>query len=199
MPPMPLPNMAFMPVQYPMAGPESRTGGEERDSGFAGTGPIPVGMPPVPMSQATVLMPPATGLAFPVVTTPEPGSPQPPYCAASASPLLSCAQRLVDSMRSSPDGRADSEALEDLQRQMDSLRSDLSAPSGSGAGPRSRMTLSEAKRPGPSAEAVQEGAEGPAADSGPEVALAPERDNDTAEGLRQRHLERFDNVSRPEE
>ena len=104
-------------------------------------------------------MPPVTGLVIPVTSTPEPGSPRHPMWTASASPLLSSAQRLVDSMRASPDGRADAEALQDLQRQMELLQPGLSTPSGPpGAGPSSsRMPPTEVQaHPGPSGEPRRE-------------------------------------------
>ena len=203
MSPMPLPNMAFMPVPYPMAGPEAGTGAEPGDTGDAGVGAMPAGMQAAHTSPATVLMPPVTGLVVPVASTPEPGSQRHPMLNASASPLLSSAQRLVDSMRASPDGRADAEALQDLQRQMELLQPGLSTPSRpAGAGPSSSRTPTEAQaHPGPSGEAQAEvGAEG----GPPEEAkaeAAPDTEGaggaETPEGLRRRRLDRF-NSDRPD-
>ena len=206
MSPMPLPNMAFMPVPYPMAGAEAGAGAEPGQTGGANVGAMPTGMQGVQTSPGTVLMPPVTGLVIPVTSTPEPGSPRHPMWTASASPLLSSAQRLVDSMRASPDGRADAEALQDLQRQMELLQPGLSTPSGPpGAGPSSsRMPPTEVQaHPGPSGEPRREegGEEQLAASEEAEAEAVPATEEsggaETPEGLRRRRLDRF-NSDRPD-
>ena len=208
MAPMPIPNMAFMPMAYPMMGPEAG----RASSSQSPPGAMPSGMQAVPVTQGTVLMPPATILTHtPVAERPETQSASVPGSPANhhMEMLKATTQRLLESARSSPGGPIDSSALDELQRQLDTLRSAASPAPENETGPVAAgeaPAVGDAARPEPSGEVKPlEARDGSPEEEGgeevPEAALPLgrlESGEETPEGLRRRRLDRFNAPVAPE-
>lgn len=209
MAPMPIPNMAFMPMAYPTMGPEA---GRESSGQSPAGGAMPAGMQAVPVTQGTVLMPPATILTHtPVAERPETRSASVPESPANhhMEMLKATTQRLLESARGSPGGQIDNSALDELQRQLDTLRSAASPVPDNEAGPVAAgeaPAAGDASRPGPSGEAkpVETHNDAPGEAGGEEVPEAAlplgrlESGEETPEGLRRRRLDRFNAPTPPE-